>query len=93
VDGKEVASFWDIEKPRFTLEQGPSWLRIDESTGVLEGVPDAVGNAEVVVTVVLERSVRRLDQDRLSWGQEQVKEVGTEKVGSASQKFRINVER
>ena len=35
VEGKEVASFWDIEKPRFLLVQGPSWLRIDESTGVL----------------------------------------------------------
>jgi hypothetical protein len=88
-----VASFWDIEKPRFKLEQGPSWLRIDENTGVLEGVPDAVGNAEVVVSVVLERSVRHLDQDRLSWGQEQVKEVATEKVGSVTQKFRIRVER
>jgi Fibronectin type III domain len=93
VDGKEVASFWDIEKPRFNLEQGPSWLRIDESTGVLEGVPDAIGNPEVVVTVTLERSVRRLDDDRLSWGQELVKEVVTEKVGSATQRFRITIER
>ena len=25
VEGKEVASFWDIEKPRFVLVQGPSW--------------------------------------------------------------------
>src|SRR5262249_22315758 len=41
VDGKEVASFWDIEKPRFALVKGPSWMRMDESTGVLHGVPDA----------------------------------------------------
>jgi hypothetical protein len=91
VEGKEVASFWDIEKPRFVLVQGPAWLRMDESTGVLSGVPDAVGNPEVVVTVTLERSVRRLDEARLSWGQELVKEVVAEKVGSTTQRFRIVV--
>jgi len=58
---------------------------------VLRGVPDAAGNPEVVVTVTLERSVRRLDEGRLSWGQELVKEVVTEKVGSATQRFRITV--
>jgi len=93
VDGKQVASFWDIEKPRYVLTQGPSWLRIDERTGVLRGVPDAAGTAEVVVTVILERSVRRLDEAKLSWGQEQVKEVVTEKVGSTEQRFRITAER
>jgi hypothetical protein len=92
VEGKEVASFWDIEKPRFVLEKSPVWLRIDETTGVLRGVPDAAGNPEIVVTVTLERSVRRLDEVRLSWGQEVVKEVVTEKVGSATQRFRITVE-
>jgi hypothetical protein len=92
VEGKEVASFWDIEKPRFVLVQGPAWLRMDESTGVLTGLPDAVGNPEVVVTVTLEKSVRRLDEARLSWGQELVKDVVTEKVGSATQRFRVNVD-
>jgi hypothetical protein len=91
VEGKEVASFWDIGKPRFVLVQGPTWLQIDESSGVLRGVPDAAGNADVVVKVTLERSVRRLDEGRLSWGQELVKEVGTEKVGSVTQRFRITV--
>src|SRR5262249_24016193 len=93
VDGKEVVSFWDIEKPRFVLVQGPTWLRIDEHTGVLRGVPDATGNTEVVIKVTLERSVRRLDEGRLSWGQELVKEVVTEQVGSATQRFRIAVGR
>jgi hypothetical protein len=93
VEGKEVASFWDIEKPRFALDKGPSWLHMDESTGLLRGVQDADGNPEVVVTVVLERSVRRLDEPRLSWGQELVKEVVTEKLGSATQKFRITIDR
>src|SRR5262249_59926809 len=32
VEGKEVASFWDIEKPRFVRVQGPTWLQLDEST-------------------------------------------------------------
>jgi acetyl esterase/lipase len=91
VEGKEVVSFWDIEKPRYALVQGPTWLRIDESTGVLRGVPDVAGNTDVVVRVTLDRSVRRLDEGRLSWGQELVKEVGTEKVGSATQRFRITV--
>jgi hypothetical protein len=91
VEGKEVAGFWDIEKPRFVLVQGPAWLRIDESTGVLHGVPSAAGNTEVAVKVILERPVRRLDEGRLSWGQEQVKDVGTEQVGSATQRFRIAV--
>jgi hypothetical protein len=93
VQGKEVPSFWDIEKPRFALTQGPSWLRIDEATGVLSGAPDAAGAADVVVTVTLERSVRRLDDSRLSWGHELVKETVNEKVGSATQRFRITVER
>jgi hypothetical protein len=92
VEGKEVASFWDVEKPRFVLVRGPSWLRIDESTGVLRGVPDAAGSTDVVVKVTLERPVRRLDEGRLSWGQELVKEVATEKVGSTTQRFRIAVD-
>jgi Fibronectin type III domain len=91
VEGKEVASFWDIEKPRFVLVQGPTWLRTDESTGVLRGVPDAAGNTDVVVKVTLERPVRRLDEGRLSWGQELVKEVVTEKMGSTMQRFRVSV--
>ncbi len=93
VDGKTTPNFWDIEKPRFALTQGPSWLRIDETTGMLSGVPDAAGVAEVVVAVTLERSVRRLDDGRLSWGNELVREVVNKKVGSATQRFRITVER
>ncbi len=91
VEGKETASFWDIEKPRFALTKGPSWLHLNESTGLFTGVPDAVGTADVVITVTLERSVRRLDDGRLSWGHEQVLEVVNEKVGSATQRLRITV--
>jgi hypothetical protein len=92
VEGKEVANFWDIERPRFVLVRGPAWLRI-ESSGLLRGVPDAAGSTDVVVRVTLERSVRRLDEGRLSWGQELVKGVATEQVGSATQRFRIAVGR
>jgi hypothetical protein len=91
VDGNEVASFWDIEKPRFVLTEGPSWLRLDESTGVLSGVPDVAGTADVAITVSLDRSVRRLDDERLSWGHERVLELLNETIGSATQRFRITV--
>src|SRR5205085_10088634 len=91
VDGREAASFWDIERPRFVLTKGPSWLRLDEGTGELSGVPDAAGTADVVITVILERPVRRLDDGRLSWGHEHVLEVVNEKVGSATQRLRITV--
>jgi len=53
VDENAVPSFWDIEKPLFVLQQGPSWLRIDERSGRLSGVPDAAGTADVVVKVAL----------------------------------------
>lgn len=84
-------SFWDIEEPRFALAQGPKWLKIDEGTGLLSGIPDAPGKAQVVVTATIEREVRRLDERRLSWGQEEVVAVTTEKVGSATQQFVIDV--
>ncbi len=93
MEGKQTSSFWDIERPRFKLVQGPAWLRMDESTGVLRGVPDVAGNMEVVVAVTLERSVRRLDEGRLSWGQELVKEEVTETVGRTTQRFQIKVDR
>jgi len=93
VEGKEVANFWDIEKQRYAIVEGPTWLKIDENTGLLRGVPDTAGNVDVVVQVTLERTVRRLDEVRLSWGQEQVKEVVVEKVGSKEQRFKIDVER
>jgi hypothetical protein len=91
VAGKEVAGFWDVEEPRFLLVRGPSWLRIDARTGVLHGVPVAAGDTAVIVKVTLERSVRRLDEGRLSWGQELVRGVVTETVGSARRSLRIAV--
>jgi hypothetical protein len=91
VNGKETMNYWDVEAPRFALEQGPSWLKIDPATGVLSGVPDRPGNAAVVVTATIDRQVRSLDTRALSWGQEKVVSTRTEKAGVATQKFTIEV--
>jgi hypothetical protein len=91
VDGKETTSFWDLEKPRFRIERGPAWITIDNATGRLSGTPDAVGKAEVVVAVTLERDVRRLDGEALKWGIEKIVSSGTETIGSATQKFVVEV--
>jgi hypothetical protein len=91
VDGKEVMSFWDIERPRFEIQRGPDWLTIDGATGVLIGTPDRSGTSEVVVAVALERNMRRLDEDALKWGIEKVTSTGTETVGRATQTFVIEV--
>ena len=80
-------TFWDVEEPTFSLEQGPEWLRIDPATGELSGTPDAPGKAEVVVIATIEVEVRKLDERILTWGREKVLEVTTEKVGSATQQF------
>ncbi len=92
VDGRQVKSFWDIEKPRFELEQGPTWLKIDEATGVLSGAADAAGKVEVVVTATIDREVRKLDEPTLKWGREKVVSVTTERVGTDTQKFAIDVQ-
>jgi hypothetical protein len=91
VEGKETTNFWDVEQPRFRIERGPAWLMIDEKSGRLSGTPNAVGKSEVVVTVTLNRDLRRLDGEALKWGAEKVVSSGTEKVGTASQSFVIDV--
>ena len=96
VDGEEVPSFWDIERPLFAVEQGPSWLRIDERTGALGGMPDATGTFQVAVTVTLERSIRRLHEGgprpwNLGLGKEKTRDIVTETAGGATQRFRIRV--
>ncbi len=92
VNGKEVMSFWDVERLRFELQRGPRWLSIDRTSGVLSGTPDQTGTAEVVVAVTLEREVRRLDEATLKWGVEKVVSSGTEMAGKAVQSFVIEVE-
>jgi hypothetical protein len=91
VNGREVANFWEIETPKFALEKGPKWLSVDPATGVLSGTPDATGKVEVVVTAAIDREVRKLDEGTLQWGNEKVVSQQTERVGSVSQPFVIEI--
>jgi hypothetical protein len=93
VGGKETANFWDIEKPKFAIEQGQAWLKIDPATGLLSGTPDVAGKVDVAVTVTIDQEVRKLDDSRLGWGVEKVISTSTERVGSATRRFSIEVSR
>ena len=87
-----VNGYFDIEKPSFALERGPAWLKIDEATGVLSGTPDAAGQADVAVTVILTREERKLDEKALAWGNEKVLSTTPERIGTATQKFVIVIQ-
>lgn len=91
VGGKETMSYWDLETPRFALQQGPAWLKIDTSKGLLSGVPDRSGKVAIVVTATIEREVRSLDLRSLSWGVEKVQATSTQRIGGAIQTFTIEV--
>jgi hypothetical protein len=91
--GDTGMGFWDVEHPRFSLTQGPDWLTIDESTGLLSGTPQVASNVQAVVTAVIDRQVRQLDETALSWGLYTVAYTTTERVGDATQKFTISVGR
>jgi hypothetical protein len=90
-EGQQTSGYFDIEKPRFTVAQGPAWLKIDEATGVLSGTPDAPGRADVTVAVTINRQVRKLDEAVLRWGNEKVLSVDTDRVGAATQEFVIDI--
>jgi hypothetical protein len=91
VNGKETMSYWDLEAPRFSLVQGPPWLKIDARTGVLSGTPNLPGKVVVAVTATIDREVRDLDVRMLSWGVEKVVSSRTETGGVAKQTFTVNV--
>src|SRR5262249_5860342 len=91
VDGKETMNYWDVETPRFTIEKGPAWLKIDERTGVLSGVPDTPGKVVVSVTATIDRDVRKLDERALSWGHEKTLSTSTQRVGKATQTFTLEI--
>jgi hypothetical protein len=93
IDGRQVSGYFDVEKPRFTLARGPAWLRIDEATGLLSGTPKASGQADVAVTVTIDRPVRTLDEAVLRWGNEKILAVDTERIGTTTQEFIIDVRR
>src|SRR4029077_3741683 len=81
VDNKETANFWDIEKPKFAIKEGPAWLKIDPATGLLSGTPDAARNGHVTVTGTIDQQVRKLDDSTIGWGIEKVISTATERVG------------
>jgi hypothetical protein len=91
VGGKETMNYWDIEEPRFALQQGPSWLKIDQRAGVLSGVPDRAGKVVIAVTTTIDREVRKLDERALSWGQEKTLSMSTQRVGTATQTFTLEI--
>jgi hypothetical protein len=87
----QTPNFWDVESPRYTLEKGPNWLKLDAATGALSGIPDAPGKYEVAITATINRKLRKLDLDILGWGNEKVVSTLTEQVSSPSQRFVIEV--
>jgi hypothetical protein len=91
VDGKETMNYWDMESPRFALEHGPAWLKIDEHTGVLSGVPSSPGKVVITVTATIDREVRKLDERALSWGLEKTLSTSTQRVGKATQTFTLEI--
>jgi hypothetical protein len=90
-DNQQVSGYFAIEKPRFALERGPAWLKIDENTGLLSGTPDVAGTVEVAVAARIEREVRNLDEKTLAWGNEKLLSTTLERVGAATQQFFITV--
>ena len=89
--GDQISGYFDIEKPKFAIAQGPAWLKIDAATGLLSGTPDAQGQVQVTVTATIDRQVRKLDEKALIWGNEKVLATATERVGTATQAFVIDV--
>ena len=73
------------------LDKAPEWLKADGVT--LGGTPTSAGSFQVELTLTLEREARKLDGNVLSWGNEKVVSQGMEKVGTATQKFTIVVEK
>jgi hypothetical protein len=91
-ENDQVQGYFDIECPKFALEHGPAWLRIDERTGALCGTPDVAGDVEVAVTAHIDREVRHLDEKALSWGNEKLVLTSIERVGASTQRFVIAVQ-
>ena len=91
VNGKETMNFWDVERPRFQHPAGTAHGSRSTRRPVCFRARPIDREAEVVVTVELERDLRRLDEEALKWGIEKVVSSGTETAGSATQGFVIEV--
>jgi hypothetical protein len=88
---RQVANFWDVQNPRYTIRKGPSWLSIDPTSGLLKGTPDHPGRVHVVISVLLEREIEELDLEAQIWGLRQVTGTATEKMGPTTQEFVIEI--
>jgi hypothetical protein len=89
---RQVSGYFDIEKPAYSLNRAPAWLKIDGATGILSGTPDKAGTVEVAVSAAINREVRNLDEKALIWGNEKVLSTDVERIGVATQKFVIDVQ-
>jgi hypothetical protein len=88
---QQQSGYYDIEKPKFALQRGPVWLKIDEATGVLSGTPDVAGKVQVALSATIDRQVRKLDEKVLAWGNEKVLSTTTQRDGTATQEFVLDV--
>ena len=84
-----VSSFWEIERPTFTLVETPDGLSIDKDTGLISGTPKAGGT--VKVSVSLERSAQQVDVNALGWGQEKLLGTSTVVLGPYVQEYTLNL--
>ncbi len=89
--GKLDMSFWDIERPKFALEEGPAWMKMDSATGVISGTPDRPGRVKVVVSATLDVEDRRIDERSLAWGHDKVLGTSMKTLGKATQEFFLEV--
>ncbi len=84
---KPGTKFWKIEPLKFSLTQGPSWMRIDADTGLITGTSDGTGGT-VTVSVTLTKEHRWVhDKDAIVWGNEWEQKKTYETLGPATQQF------
>ena len=58
---------------------------------MLSGVPASPGKVEVIVSAMIDREVRKLDERALSWGQEKMLSTARQRVGKAAQMFTLEI--
>lgn len=46
-----IPGFWQVERPAFSLDKGPDWMKIDPATGVISGTPPSAGTFQATVKI------------------------------------------
>jgi hypothetical protein len=46
-----ISAFRDLDEPRFLLDEGPAWLELNETTGILQATPEAADISTHTVTI------------------------------------------